>query len=152
MANNHYSITKNSDTKNNIKIDFSVLSGFDITPKNSIIYDGIVVNKLVIINHGFIEKILKRKIKRKLEAYLKFIMDYLADDDSDGSSLNEVLNDLSRYREIINYRYRKHLGDGYIDLLLKKIDLLEYELKFKLYVLEEKRIALDENSIGSKSR
>lgn len=153
MTYKHYKITKKNNNCNIVSIDYSKLSGFDITPKNSFSYDGVSVNKLIIIKQTFIEKVLKKKIKRKLEIYLKFIIEFIDNDSDDSGTLSEVLNDITRYKEIVNYRYRKHLGEKYIDLLLKKIELLEYELKVKLYTLEEKNISLkEEESIGHKSR
>lgn len=149
MNNNHYNILKNNKCHDSVRIN-STCTGFDITPKNTISYDGIVVNKLVIVKQAFIEKILKRKIKRKLELYLQFLIEFIESDSDDDSTLNEVLNDVKRYIDIINYKYRKHLGEAYIDLLLKKIELLEYELKVKLYTLEEKQMT--EESIGARSR
>lgn len=153
MTNNRYYITrKNNSVGVDATIDYSKIGGLDISPKNRISYDGIIVNKLVIIKSSFIERILKKKIKRKLELYLKFIMDFIDSDEDDGDSLREALNDITRYKDIINYKYRKYLGDKYIDQLLNKIEFLEHELKLKLYIINEKQSTLGENSIGSKSR
>lgn len=153
MTNNRYYITKkNNSIGMDATIDYSKIGGLDISPKNRISYDGIVVNKLVIVKRSFIERILKKKIKRKLELYLKFIMDFIDSDEDDSDSLREALNDITRYKEIINYKYRKHLGDKYIDSLLKKIEFLEHELKIKLYMINEKQSILSENSRGYKSR
>ena len=153
MTNNRYYITrKNNSVGVDATIDYSKMGGLDISPKNRISYDGIIVNKLVIIKSSFIERILKKKIKRKLELYLKFIMDFMDSDEDDGDSLREALNDITRYKDIINYKYRKYLGDKYIDQLLNKIEFLEHELKLKLYIINEKQSTLGENSIGSKSR
>lgn len=151
MINKHYYVSKNSFSQV-IGFDTSCIDGFDITPKNSIRYDGIIVNRLVIIKQAFVEKILKKKIKKKLELYLKFIMDFIDGEEGSSDTLREVLNDVTRYKDIINYRYRKHLGDKYIDSLLKKIDLLAYELKIKIYIIDEKQSSLDDYSVGSKSR
>lgn len=126
MTNNRYYITrKNNIIGMNATIDYSKIGGLDISPKNRISYDGIVVNKLVIIKSSFIERILKKKIKRKLELYLKFIMDFIDSDEDDGNGLREALNDITRYKDIINYKYRKYLGDKYIDQLLNKIEFLD---------------------------
>lgn len=152
MNNNRYNVNKNYNRHDSVRINNDLVSGFDITPKNNINYDGVEVKKLVIVKQAFIEKILKKKIKRKLELYLKFIIDFIDGDSSDGDTLREVLNDLTRYKDIINYRYRKYLGEKYIDLLLKKIELLEYELKVKLYTIEENQYSMEEENIGPKSR
>lgn len=149
MNNNHYNVFKDNNSHNSVHIE-NTTGGFNITPKNTISYDGIVVNKLVIVKQAFIEKLLKRKIKRKLELYLQFLIEFIESDSDDGSVLAEVLNDVTRYRDIINYKYRKHLGDEYVDLLLKKLELLDYELKVKMYSAPQKQA--DEETIGARSR
>ena len=148
--NSHYYVTKEG-LNNNILGNLS-MDGFDVTPKNNINYGGIAVNKLVIIKQAFIERILKKKIKRKLELYLQFLIDFIDNDSDDGETLREVLNDVTRYKQIVDYRYRKHLGEKYIDLLLKKIEMLEYELKVKIYTIDEKHKSLGDEAVSSKSR
>ena len=80
-----------------------------------------------------IEKVLRKKIKRKLDLYLKLIIKFIESNDSeDGDALMEALNDLTRYKNIINYKYKKYLDEKYLNILLKKIALLEYELNSRL--------------------
>ena len=101
------------------------------------------VTKLDVIDRVFIEQILKKKIKRKLELYLKFIVEYMDDGNDDGTSLNQILNDLKRYKQILQYKYLKYLGEKQTELLLKKLALIERELNIKLYIIEEKEKAYD---------
>ena len=138
MAEKHYYINKNNSNKEIIYLDFDKLKGIDFSPKNKIKYDGIVVNKMVIIKPSMIEKILKRKIKKKLDLYLKLIIRFIESEDSDnGESLREALNDLTRYKNIIMHKYMKYLDDKYLKLLAKKISLLEYEINSKLVNIHE---------------
>ena len=133
MREKHYYINKEDNNKEIIYLDFDKLKGFDFSPKNSFKYDGIVVNKMVIIKPSMIEKVLKRKIKNKLDLYLKLIVKFIDSEDSDdGESIREALNDLTRYKSIIAHKYRKYLDEKYLKLLLKKIVILEYELNSKL--------------------
>lgn len=133
MAEKHYYINKNNFNKEIIYLDFDKLKGIDFSPKNKIKYDGIVVNKMVIIKPSMIEKILKRKIRKKLDLYLKLIIKFIESEDSDnGESLREALNDLTRYKNIIMHKYMKYLDEKYLKLLSKKITLLEYEINSKL--------------------
>lgn len=137
MNEKHYYIYKKGNNREIIYIDYNSLKGFDFEPKNNVKYDGIVVNKMVIVKPSMIEKILKRKIKRKLDLYLKLIIKYIESDDSDnGDTLREALNDLSKYKNIINYKYKKYLDEKYLKILLKKISILEYELNSKLMNLK----------------
>lgn len=133
MSEKHYYINKNNPSREIIYLDYDKLKGFDFSPKNHIKYDGIVVNKMVIIKPTMIEKILKRKIKRKLDLYLKLIIRFIESSDSDnGESIREALNDLTRYKSIIAHKYKKYLDEKYLKLLIKKIVVLEYELNSKL--------------------
>ena len=63
MSEKHYFINKKNKNNEIIYLDYNKLKGFDFSPKNKIKYDGIVVNKMVIIKPSMIEKVLKRKIK-----------------------------------------------------------------------------------------
>ena len=133
MNEKHYYVCKKGNNKEIIYLDYDKLKGFDFEPRNNVKYDGIVVNKMVIIKPSMIEKVLRKKIKRKLNLYLNLIIKFIESDDSDnGDALMEALNDLTRYKNIINYKYKKYLDEKYLNILLKKIALLEYELNSRL--------------------
>jgi hypothetical protein len=138
MSERHYYINKKDSSKEIIYLDFDKLKGFNFSPKNSMKYDGIVVNKMVIIKPSMIEKVLKKKIKKKLDLYLKLIIKFIESENGDnGESIREALNDLTRYKNIIAYKYRKYLDEKYLKLLIKKIAVLEYELNSKLLVYQD---------------
>ncbi len=160
MANRqYYNIKKQAKMGDVVYFDYQkIQSGFNITPKNQMQYDGVIVNRLIIIKPTFIEKLLKRKIKKKLELYLQYIIDILDDDDddSDNSTLNELLNELSRYKDILKYKYQKYLGEEYVLLMTQKIELLEYELKLKVMKVLERNSTYEnsyqEENVSGKSR
>lgn len=129
-----YVIAKSNNNGEVTFIDYSKIDGFKIIPKNRIEYPGIEVNSMLIIKPSFIEKVLKKKIQRKLNIYLNYIIDESESDDDD--SYREALNNISRYRDIVEYKYRKYLDDKYINLLLKKIALLERKIKSKVIYKE----------------
>ena len=138
MREQHYYVCKKGEDRQLIYLDYDKLKGFGFSPKNNVKYDGIVVNKMVIIKPSMIEKVLKRKIKRKLDLYLKLIIRFIESEDSDnGETLREALNDLSRYKNIIDYKYKKYLDEKYLKILFKKIAILEYELNSKLMNMVE---------------
>ena len=138
MREQHYYVCKKGDDRQILYLDYDKLKGFDFQPQNNVKYDGIIVNKMVIIKPSMIEKVLRKKIKRKLDLYLKLIVKFIeSDDNSSGDTLREALNDLSRYKNIIEYKYRKYLDEKYLRILLKKIFLLEYELNSKLMNKEQ---------------
>ena len=136
MEINYKLVTKNKYRNKKINLALKKDKGYKIKPKNKVKYDGVVVNEMLIIKPSLIEKILKRKISVKLDYYLQYIISVLDDESSDTGKIGAVLSDLNRYREIVKNNYREYLTDKYMELLLKKIELLEYELKKKLMLLE----------------
>ena len=143
MANKGFLLVKNSKLDKKSNLEISKLDGFMFTPKNRVNYDGVTVKKLVMINPSFTEDILKRKIKNRLEIYLRFIVSIINedDDDTDITDLRAALNDLTRYKAIIRNKYLLYLDKRYAAMLLKKIEILEQELKNKIiYHREPKEI------------
>jgi len=144
MKTKSYTIIKtNYDGEITLK-NYKKIEGYKVNPKNSFPYKGIAVESMFLIKPSFIEKIIKKKIKRKLEFYLNYLINL--NDNDDGTSSRIALDELTRYKEAIEYKYRKFLDDKYFNLLNKKISLLEREIKMKMvkidikknFILEEK--------------
>lgn len=134
MNNKHYIIEKQKQEQKVVGINIEQLKGFQFSPQNKINYPGVEVNSLLVVKPSFVEKLLKKKIKRKLDYYLSYIISVIdaSDDDPDDTALRHALNDLTRYQEMITNKYQKFLDDKYIQLLYRKIALLERELKNKI--------------------
>lgn len=149
MDKKHYIVAKGNNGEFTF-IDYSKIDGFKVSPKNEVISPGIEVNSMMIIKPVFIEKVLKKKIRRKLETYLKYIIDEVEDDDE---SYRETLDNIERYRSIVEYKYRKYLDDKFINLLIKKINLLEKQIKNKMiYKVMDKEKEIQEENISHKRR
>lgn len=123
----NYMIAKSNYKGEIVFINYDKLDGYKISPKK-LKTPGISVKSLIIIKPSFIEKVLKRKLKIKLEYYLKYLIDI---NDDDSTDFREALNDIERFKETIKYKYQKYLDDKYIHLLLKKITLIQKELREK---------------------
>ena len=138
MKHRNYLLTSGDYNGSVVYIDYEKLKGFKIQPTNLVPYDGVVVNKMILMKPSFIEKVLKRKVKRKLDAYLEYIIHIMEEDgnDEDGSMIDMVMNDLERYKRMIMNKYRMYLEEEYMELLMKKISLLERELAIKKMVYE----------------
>lgn len=147
MREKHYYVCKKGKDIKLVYLDYDKLKGFNFSPKNNVKYDGIIVNKMVVIKPSMIEKILRKKIKRKLDLYLKLIIKFIeSDSGEDDGALRETLNDLTRYKSIIKHKYQKYLDEKYLKILLKKVTLLEYEINSRLvnvnnYEYEEEKIS-----------
>ena len=133
MKEQKYYLCKKGSDKEIIYLDYDKLKGFEFNPKRKLDKNAISVNKMIIIKPSMIEKILRKKIKNKLNLYLKLIIKFIESDDADdGETLREALNDVTRYKSIVEYKYKKYLDKKYFEILMKKIAILEYELNLKL--------------------
>lgn len=144
MENVKYLLVKDKKEEN-VETDLKKISGFVFNPQNNIKYEGILIDEIKLTKPELIEKVLKKKIKRKLGLYTQLIIELIDSSDEDDGTIDIVLNDLERYKRVINNNYKAYLSKKYLDLLLKKIELLENELKTKQIFLntniEKKRKA-----------
>jgi hypothetical protein len=136
--NKKYAISFKDENRLALDLDVSLIKGFDFKPKNNVKYDGIVVSRATIINPEFIESILKRKNNNKIERYLDYILHLLSDEDSGEDAVVIALDELHRFRMMIMNKQKQFLKDKYIEALLKKIGILEEELKIKRMSFNEK--------------
>ena len=135
MENIKYLLIKDKKEEK-IETDLKKIPGFVFNPQNNIKYDGIVIDELKLTKPELIEKILKKKIKRKLSLYTQLIIELIDSSEEDDGTIDIVLNDLERYKRVINNNYKAYLRKKYLDLLHKKIELLENELKTKQMFLK----------------
>lgn len=137
MATNRYCIKKETNAYE-VKLQTKKWHGFQVTPKNQVPYEGIQVNQMTVIKPTFIEKVIKKKIKRRLDSYMQYIIYLLEEENDDGNQgINIALNDLERLKVMIRNKYQLYLDEKYVELLMKKIELLERELKIKKYYLKD---------------
>lgn len=146
MNKRYYIVDKENTEIIHGYIDYDKIKGFNIKPQNNIPYDGIEVGHLTLVEPELIEKVLKRKTKRKLNAYLNFLLSVIDDEESDGDALEMVIEDAIRYKAIIINKYSKFLDKKYLNILLRKVNIVEKELKAKLIELYRD----DEIQIGRK--
>ena len=137
--NKGYYISKEKASKEIVYLDYSQIIGYNIKPKNSDKY-GFEINKLIIVKPSLVEKMLVKKTQHKLELFLKRMVYLLDSDEDDGDAYREALNDMTRYKNIINYKYRKYLTEKYVDKLNKKIHILEQELKKRILYLDNNNL------------
>ncbi len=144
MNNVHYLIVKEKNKKEITYLEYDKLSGFNMTPKNKNIKlkDAIKVNKMVIINPSFIEKLINKKINDKIKKLIDLIANIYnnPDDEDPAGTLMIALNEVEKFkREMIN-KYEEYMTHEQIKLLEKKIAILEQEVTMRAYYINERQI------------
>lgn len=153
MLDKKYYVVKEKNSKAITYFEYDKMEGYDLSPKKGVkIEDAINVNKVVIINPSLAQKVAKKKVDLKFRKLLQLLNIIFETDDDTGTAYREGLNEVSKLRlELLN-KYRKHLEEEEASLIDKKLDILEQELKIRLFYLEQNYQNEYSNSMEGKSR
>ena len=132
-----YLVVKTKDQKEIVYMEYDKLTGYDITPKDKKTFaDCIQVNKMILIQPSLIEKLVHKKVDRHFKRLLMLVTMLLETDDDTGTSLRECLNEVEKFRLEIKNKYREYLTKEELNLMAKKLMILNEEAKMRLSVLE----------------
>ena len=140
-----FDISKNEDTQTITYKEYQNLNGYDFKPKNKLSKEDIInVDEMVIINPSLIKKLISKKCKKTLERNLKMISFIYDEDDTGEESVELALNEMSKFRNLLETKYKEYMEEKEYKLMIKKIEILENEVKLrKLYLnskdMEEKK-------------
>lgn len=131
-------------TKEQIKgaityLEYERINGVSFKPKKSDFEDMINVSKVVVINPSLIEKLVDKKCKRTLEKLIKMTGVIYDQDDEDGDAgLSFILNEIEKFRQLLDSKYKEYMKEKEYKLYLKKLEIIESEVKLRKKVLEKK--------------
>ena len=157
--NQRFLIVKDKDTKEIRYFDYDKIDGYDLKAKKDVRFeDAINISRIIIINPSFSEKIATKKMNSKFNDILGLLNYVVTTEtpDDDGSNLDIVLDRVSKFkRELIN-KYHKYVEEEKLDLMLKKVEIVEREVRLRkeaVMLKREQKLAMDmqEEKIG-KSR
>ena len=137
----NYLIVKDKKKKQVIYFECNKLNGYKMTAnnKNIKLKDAINVNKMVIINPSFINKLIDKNINRKLEKLIKYIIGIYDADDDPAGNLMQALNEVEKFkREIIN-KYLAYMNKKQLKDLDQKLKILENQVTMQSYLLNESK-------------
>ncbi len=123
-------------------LEYEKMHGFDVKPKNDITIENMInVEKMVVINPSLIEKLVDKKCKRTLEKILKMTsIIYNEEDDDDGEEgLNLILNEIQKFRQLLKNKYNEYMKEKEYKILLKKLEIIENEVKLRRLTLNIKK-------------
>lgn len=114
-------------------------NGFSIKPKSFNTKEMISVDKMVIISPSLIEKLIDKKCQKSLIKILKMIaLIYEEDDNDDGSKLGFILDEIEKFKELLLSKYKDYMEVKDYKLLMKKLEILESEVKLRKISIEQK--------------
>lgn len=143
MRKGNYFLDRNSKTGEIVYLEYDKIEGYHITPKTKI-EDAIVVNKIVFVNPGLSEKLIKKKIDIKIRYLLRKLQEIDEDGGNDEDGIRNSLMDAETLKLNILNNYVKYLGHTYQSLTMKKIQIITNQLRVKLYdCMDRKRRMVD---------
>ncbi len=141
MNEKKFIITKNAKTDQITYMEYEKIKGLNFNPKKNLKFEDMInVNQMIIINPSFIEKIIDRKCKKKLESILKMLSIIFENDDESGEALDIALDELEKFKSIVRNKYAEYMDKKKYDLLIKKIEILESEIKLRRQYVVNKHI------------
>lgn len=123
-------ILKNDDEEKKVLL-YEEKKSYSFTPKKG--YKK--VKKITVLDKDMTSSILEDKIVKKYNLLIKIIFDLISSDDTTSGDVLATYTELDRLRNIMLYRYHEYLRKEFIDKYLKKLYILELELK-KVHVME----------------
>ena len=134
-------IKKIEKKKKVIKLKYDK-TGYDFKPRITAI--NFEINKITIFNSSMIDNILSKKIDKQFKRVAAITYDVLSDEDDDSTSDAIIaLDEVSRLKSIILNKYQEFLDKEKEKKIVKKIKVLESQLKSKITYEKEKMIAME---------
>ncbi|MDD6224612.1 MAG: hypothetical protein PUB18_06420 [bacterium] len=143
MADKKYLIIKEKNDSAITYFEYDKIQGYDLAPKQNVkIKDAINVSKVVVINPSLMHKVAKRKVDLKFKKLLQYVTTIFENgtnetDDETGSVYREGLNEIEKFRQEARNRYFQYMKDEEIHMTEKKLEILEQELKMRLFYLQQ---------------
>lgn len=136
-------IKKNEEEVNVIKLNLEE-NGYDFRPR--ITNSDAKINKITLFNYSMIDVILSKKIDNEFKKIAAIVYDILAnDDDNTTSDATIALDEVARLRGIILNKYQKFLEKEKEKKYLKKLRILENELRAKIVCVNSLNNYANEN-------
>ena len=124
-------ILKNDDKEKKVLL-YKEQTGYSFSPKKE--YKR--VKKITVLDADMVSGILEDKIVKAYNRLLKIIYDLIvAGDETTSGDVLVAYTELDRIRNILLYKYNQYLKKEFVDKYMKKMYILELELK-KVHVLE----------------
>lgn len=132
-------------------VSIKELDGYTFKPKKGK-GNYIKVNEVKIVDKVMIEKILSMKFERAFKQLVALALRVINDDDADDDTAMIVLDEVELVRQILLERYHKYISKEKEQLFLKKLRIIENEIRVKQIKIKQKAINLEQQEEKSHSR
>lgn len=118
-------------------MEYEKLKGFSVKPKSDAHFEDMInVDKMILINPSLIEKLISKKCTRTFDRIIK-MLSVVSDDEDDDSGYMLILDEIARFKDLLISKYKQYMEEKEFDLNIKKLELLEEEVRHRRNALIE---------------
>ena len=125
---------------------FNTFDGYEFNPKKNKTI--IKVNHITVVDPKMIDSILSQKFNKRFNKLLKYVSYLLNENEDDASGVAIALNEVEKLRGILLNKYQKFLNQEKEKLFLKKLRIIENELRIKEIMLNNYLYDMQQESRG----
>ena len=134
-----YSVNNKKKNKNKLldKTELIELDGFMMGTKNKTYkIDGNEVRDIKVIDTKLAATLVNKQVSKKYEKLINYLTEILVDDDDSGDTYREALNQIEKFRQEIKNKYRKFLKEKELEMMSKKLVILQKEANKRLLEIQ----------------
>lgn len=135
-----YSVDNKKKNKNKLvdKNELIELEGFMMGSKNKTFKVGEnEVRGIKVVDSKLASALVSKQVFKKYEKLINYLTEILVDDDDDtGDTYREALNQIEKFRQEIKNKYRKYLKQKELEIMSKKLIILQKETNRRLLDLQ----------------
>ena len=135
-----YSVDNKKKNKNKLidKTELIELEGFMMGSKNKTFKIGEnEVRDIKVVDTKLATALVNKQVSKKYEKLINYLTELLVDDDDSGDTYREALNQIEKFRQEIKNKYRKFLKQKELEMMSKKLVILQKEATKKLYEIRD---------------
>ena len=130
----NFLVKKQNDNKEIVYMEYSI-PGYTFSPKKNLY--SMSINRIKIVDDNLSDAILTYKFENSFKKLVILINNYFNDEDATSDDTSLVLDEIELIREILTKKYDKFIKENKRKLFLKKLDLLEKEVRSKELLIRE---------------
>ena len=134
-----YSVDSKKKNKNKLidKTEIIELDGFMMGSKNKTFkIDGNEVRDIKVVDTKLASSLVNKQVSKKYEKLINYLTELLIDDDDSGETYREALNQIEKFRQEIKNKYRKFLKQKELEMMSKKLVVLQKEANKRLLEIQ----------------
>ena len=126
-------------------LNYSTIEGFLLpTKSNKFIIDGNNITKIIIINKKFASPFVSKIVLKKYQKLIKKLTDLFISEEDPGTTMNEVLTEIQKFKDMIKKDYRKYLKKKELEKMAIELKFIQKETQKKqtelFYIRNEKNV------------